>query len=71
MILELIREHEPVNRETIDMLLFDKLPEVLSDSQKKTKVHNLLSGLSRKGLIRNTGSKTQPRWVATDGEFAK
>lgn len=71
MILELIREHEPVNREAINMLLFDKLPEVLSESQKKTKVHNLLSGLSRKGLIRNTGSKTQSRWVAMDGEFAK
>lgn len=71
MILELIRKHGPVNREAIDSLLFDKLPEVLSESQKKTKVHNLLSGLSRKRLIRNVGSKAQPRWIVAGGEYPK
>ena len=46
LILELIKEHQPVTREDIDRLLLDKLPEVLSEEQKLTKIHNLLSSLS-------------------------
>lgn len=34
----------------------------LADKQKKDKVHNLLSELSRKGRIRNVGNKARPQW---------
>ena len=63
-ILELIREHGPISRENIDNLLMDKLPEILSEKQKKTKIHNLLwilSGQEKK--IENIGSRKCPRWV--------
>jgi ATP-dependent DNA helicase RecG len=62
MIVELVREHQPVSREDIDRLLLDKLPEVLSHEQKLSKVHNLISSLSGKA-IRNAGTRQSPRWI--------
>jgi ATP-dependent DNA helicase RecG len=62
MIVELVREHQPVSREDIDRLLLDKLPEVLSDEQKLSKVHNLISSLSGKA-IRNAGTRQSSRWI--------
>lgn len=41
--------------------LRDKLPDILTESQKKNKVTNLLSALRIKGTIRNNGySKWSP-----------
>lgn len=59
-ILILIQEHQPVAREDIDKLLLDKLPEVLSQEQKLSKIHNLLGGMSKAGLIRNEGGESIP-----------
>jgi ATP-dependent DNA helicase RecG len=62
LILALIKEHQPVTREDIDQLLLDKLPEVLSEEQKLTKIHNLMSSLSRK-KIQNIGSRGDSQWI--------
>lgn len=67
LILALVQEHGPVSRAEIDNLLFDKLPEVLNRHQKKHKIHNLLSELSRKKRIVNTGSRSRSKWQAVDG----
>ncbi len=64
MILALIQKHEPVKRQDIDELILPKLPEVLSQKQKKTKIHNLLYELSVKmNQIKNTGSRKLPQWI--------
>lgn len=64
LLLELIREHQPVLREDVNRLLLDKLPEVLTEVQKLDKIHNLLNSLSRKqGKIQNVGSRRYPKWV--------
>jgi ATP-dependent DNA helicase RecG len=42
LILELIRQHGPVTRKEVDALLLPKLPERLSEEQKRAKVHNLM-----------------------------
>jgi ATP-dependent DNA helicase RecG len=64
LILALIREHGPISRGKINELLLDKLPEILTEKQKKTKIHNLLSELSRReGKIENLGSRKYPRWI--------
>lgn len=68
LIQALVREHWPVSREKIDQLLLGKLPEVLTSKQKKDKVHNLLSELSRKGVIRNVGTRGGPQWVPSARE---
>jgi ATP-dependent DNA helicase RecG len=65
MIVALVREHQPVSREDIDKLLLDKLPEVLTQAQKLTKIHNLLSSQSGK-TIRNAGSRSVSQWVLMD-----
>lgn len=62
MICELIREHGPVDRKDVDAVLMRKLPEVLTDKQKKVKIHNLLAELARSHRIKNNGSRARPRW---------
>jgi len=62
LILALVREHGPVGRTEIDHLLLDKLPEVMTPQQKKNKIHNLLSELSREGQIVNTGTRKGSEW---------
>lgn len=62
LIVNLVREHQPVSREDIDKLLLDKLPEVLSTQQKASKVHNLLTSLSGK-RIQNVGTRQVSKWV--------
>ncbi len=64
MIVELIQKHQPVSRADIDAMLMDKLPEVLSEEQKKSKIHGLLTILScRKNFIKNIGSRRISQWV--------
>ncbi len=64
MILALIQEHGPVRRMDINELILPKLPEVLSQKQKKAKIHNLLTELSIKmNKIMNIGSRKCPQWV--------
>lgn len=67
LIVELVREHQPVSREDIDKLLLDKLPEVLTKEQKLNRVHNLLRQLAEAKIIRNDGSRRFSQWVLIDG----
>lgn len=62
LIVDFVREHQPVSREDIDKLLLNKLPEVLSAEQKASKVHNLLTSLSGK-RIQNLGTRQASQWV--------
>jgi len=67
LIIRLVREHQPVSREDIDRLLLDKLPEVLTEAQKKAKIHNFLFRLANKEQrIQNIGSRRYSRWVLVD-----
>lgn len=62
MICALVREHGPVDRKDVDAVLMKKLPEVLSDKQKREKIHNLLAELARTRKIKNSGSRSKPKW---------
>lgn len=66
LIVELIKEHQPVSRNDIDRLLLDKLPDIYAPKQKRAKIHNLLSELSHKKVIINTGTRRYPKWVIAD-----
>ncbi len=65
LIRDLLERAGSATREDINALLIPLLPDVLTDGQKLNKVSNLLSRLRREGSIRNTGSRTQPRWELT------
>jgi ATP-dependent DNA helicase RecG len=63
LILKALDEHKNLVRKDIDELLWKKLPDWMSDKQKKSKINNLISELRRAGRIRNTGSDKVPNWV--------
>ena len=65
ILLELVkRQRAGVDRKQINDLLLTKLPEVLSAAQKATRIHNLLTEMSRElGLIENAGSRRKPLWI--------
>jgi ATP-dependent DNA helicase RecG len=57
LLLELIREHGPVTPDVINELFIEKLPDVLTDDQKRAKIRNLTFDLAhRRRLIQNVGS---------------
>ncbi len=63
LILALVREHGPVIRREVDEVLVPKLPDRLTEKQKRRKVHNLLQELRRSGKIMNHGTRSHPRWI--------
>ena len=65
LIRDLLERAGSATREDINALLIPLLPGVLTADQKLNKVSNLLSRLRREGSIRNTGSRTRPRWELT------
>lgn len=63
LIVKAIKQHQEMSRKEIDELLWNKLPEWMNEQQKKNKVNNLLSELSRKVLIKNVGTYQKSKWV--------
>ena len=63
LIIALVREHGPVNRKEIDQALIPKLPDQLTDAQKRWQVQNLMQALRRSGQIVNRGTRAQPAWM--------
>jgi ATP-dependent DNA helicase RecG len=66
LILELVRVHGPVGRKELDELLLPKLPERMTEAQKRVKVQNLVQELRRGGRIENRGSRSEPKWVSSE-----
>lgn len=62
-ICKAIGEHRSMTRHDLDELLWNKLPEWMTDKQRKTKVGNLLGELKRAGHIANVGAKKTSSWV--------
>lgn len=57
LLIELIREHGPIGPAVITELFMDKLPESMTDSQKRDKIRNLTFELAhRRGVIENVGA---------------
>jgi len=63
MIIEFIRKNGSASRKEIDELILGKLPEILTEIQKKTKVNNMLAEMSRKSIVVNSGNRKYSRWV--------
>jgi ATP-dependent DNA helicase RecG len=63
LICKAVREHGDLSRKDIDELLWNKLPDWMSDKQRKSKIGNLITELRIGGHIRNMGSQKQSVWV--------
>ncbi|NOX09589.1 MAG: transcriptional regulator [Gammaproteobacteria bacterium] len=65
LITEYLEKFSKASRKEIDDILYEKLSDVLSDKQKKTKVGHLLTQLRMADIIYNAGSKAAPEWRLT------
>lgn len=63
MILEYLTQFGSANRKTIDSLIINKLPEILTEEQKIAKVGNLITALRKTDKIKNQGSLAKPEWI--------
>lgn len=63
LICKAAKEHGSLSRKDIDELLWNKLPEWMTEKQRKIKVSNLIGELRRSGKIVNKGSDTKPSWA--------
>ena len=67
LIIEYLKQYSKANRKEINKLLWDKLPDSLSDDQKKHKVHNLLTALKNKYIIEKDGeNQRKANWILKD-----
>lgn len=62
MILKYLKKFKSASRHDIDALIIDKLSDVLSEKQKKSKVGNLLTKMRKKGQIKVNANGC---WVLT------
>lgn len=62
LVISHLRSFGSTNREQIELLLLPKLPEVLSEEQKKNMVKNLLAEMRREGSVMPTGRGPGSGW---------
>lgn len=66
MIVEYLRKWKTAKRADIKSLLWDKLPDVLNDKQKNTKITTLLTSLRKKSVIKLDSANQQTgHWILT------
>lgn len=63
LILKAIEQHSFVDRKDIEALLSNKLPEWMTDLQKKNRISYLMLGLRKSDKIINIGSTIKPKWI--------
>lgn len=63
LILKFVDQYGEASRQDIENLILDKLPEILSKTQKLNKIKNLLGKMRAEGLIQNIGANKRPRWI--------
>jgi ATP-dependent DNA helicase RecG len=70
LIVEFISKYTKATRIEIDELLMDKLSNVLSEEQKRTKIRNLLYEMSKKEntIYNQSNSTANPVWVLSNSK---
>lgn len=71
LILKAISQHHSMSRSEIDALLWNKLPDWMTDEQRKKKVENLIMELKRHNKIINKGSFKYSSWELLSGNQEK
>ncbi|NLT50342.1 MAG: transcriptional regulator [Ignavibacteria bacterium] len=65
LVLEFINKNKYGSAKSeIRELLWKKLPELLTDTQKETKISNILRELRQENKIVNTGNDAKPNWIS-------
>lgn len=67
LVINFLRQHREARPQDFQRLLFDKLSDLYTESQRKAKIRNLLQEMAREGKIINTGGRgNQAKWVLSD-----
>lgn len=61
-VLKHIENHGYATRKEIDALLLDKLPDYMTEKQRKKRIDNMIQIL-KKDKIKNIGSRAKSKWV--------
>ncbi|MCL1875856.1 MAG: putative DNA binding domain-containing protein [Synergistaceae bacterium] len=62
-IRKLLKDHKSASRKDIDSLLWDKLPDWMTERQRKNKISNLINEMRGADIICNIGTRGKPCWV--------
>ena len=63
-IIKFLRQHRQAKPQDFQRLLFDKLSDLYDESQRKTKIRNLIQEMAREGVITNIGGRgNTAKWV--------
>lgn len=64
LIIEYLKKYDKAKKKDIRELLWDKLPDVLSDNQKENKIRNMLTSLRKQGIIdTDSGNQQKSNWI--------
>jgi len=63
VIIKYLEKYDSASKQDIDTLLLPMLPAIYDDSQKRNKVNNLLGSLRDAGIIKNTGTTRNPKYI--------
>ena len=66
-----LKDHNSASRRDIDKLLWDKLPDWMTEQQRKHKIGNLINEMRKANMIRNTGVRGKPHWVLCESSGGK
>ncbi|MDZ7579859.1 MAG: hypothetical protein U5R30_04350 [Deltaproteobacteria bacterium] len=67
LVIKFLRQHRQARPQDFHRLLFDKLSDLYTESQRKAKIRNLLQEMAREGKIINAGGRGKTaRWALSD-----
>nr|WP_314901521.1 RNA-binding domain-containing protein [uncultured Deefgea sp.] len=69
LVLSHLRSFRTCKRAELEQMLLNKLPESLTEAQKKNKVKNMLSDMSRQGVLICSGKGPSARWSLSQVEW--
>lgn len=66
LVIDYLQNFDSATRKEINQLLWSKLSDALDNTQKETKIGNLLTQLRYAGQIQHIGSRKLPKWTLLD-----
>jgi ATP-dependent DNA helicase RecG len=66
LIQKLLTDHNAASRQDIDKLLWNMLPDWMTEQQKKAKIGNIINEMRAIKIIHNNGTRGKPCWVLSE-----
>lgn len=64
LVIEYLKQYQSAKKKEIRTLLWDKLPDILSDKQKENKIRNILTSMKKAGIIdTDSDNQQKSKWI--------